>query len=53
MTKDGILVARHENEDFRVTDVADRPEFASRETRKTIDGIEVYGWFSRISRWPN
>jgi glycerophosphoryl diester phosphodiesterase len=46
MTKDGILVARHENEISGTTDVADRPEFASRETRKTIDGIEVDGWFT-------
>jgi glycerophosphoryl diester phosphodiesterase len=46
MTKEGILVARHENEISGTTDVADRPEFASRETSKTIDGIEVDGWFT-------
>ena len=27
-TKDGVLVARHENEISRTTDVADHPEFA-------------------------
>ncbi len=45
-TKDGILVARHENEISGTTDVADRPEFADRETTKLIDGREVTGWFT-------
>ena len=30
MTKDGVLVARHENEIGGTTDVADHPEFAGR-----------------------
>ena len=46
MTKDGVLVARHENEISGTTDVADHPEFASRKTEKTIDGVQVEGWFS-------
>jgi glycerophosphoryl diester phosphodiesterase len=46
MTKDGVLVARHENEISGTTDVADRPEFADRKTTKTIDGTEVTGWFT-------
>ncbi len=45
MTKDGVLVARHENEIGGTTDVGGRVEFAARETRKTIDGKEVSGWF--------
>ena len=45
-TKDGVLVARHENEISGTTDVADRPEFADRRTTKTIDGTEVTGWFT-------
>lgn len=45
-TKDGVLVARHENEIAGTTDVADRPEFASRRTTKTIDGIAFTGWFT-------
>ena len=45
-TKDGRLIARHENELGGTTDVADRPEFADRRTTKTIDGQEVTGWFS-------
>ena len=46
MTQDGALIARHENELSDSTDVATRPEFASRKTTKTIDGQRVIGWFS-------
>ena len=46
LTKDGVLVARHENEIGGTTDVADHPEFADRKTSKTIDGIEMSGWFT-------
>src|SRR5688572_30170036 len=46
VTSDGVLVARHENEISGTTDVADRPEFAGRQTTKTIDGREVTGWFA-------
>ncbi|QLC24984.1 glycerophosphodiester phosphodiesterase [Parasphingopyxis algicola] len=46
MTRDGILVARHENEISATTDIADRPEFADRRTTKTIDGRSVTGWFT-------
>lgn len=45
-TSDGVLVARHENEISGTTDVADRPEFADRETTKVIDGRTVSGWFT-------
>ncbi|MDQ1676739.1 MAG: glycerophosphoryl diester phosphodiesterase [Actinomycetota bacterium] len=45
-TKDGVLVARHENEIGGTTDVADHPEFAGRRTTKTIDGTAVTGWFT-------
>ncbi|MFC4060661.1 glycerophosphodiester phosphodiesterase [Planomonospora corallina] len=45
-TKDGVLVARHENEISGTTDVADHPEFADRRTTKTIDGRPVTGWFT-------
>lgn len=44
-TKDGVLVARHENAITDTTDVARRPEFSSRKTRKTIDGETQDGWF--------
>jgi glycerophosphoryl diester phosphodiesterase len=45
-TSDGVLVARHENEISGTTDVAEHPEFADRKTTKTIDGVEVTGWFT-------
>lgn len=45
VTKDNILVARHENEISGTTDVADRPEFAARRRSATIDGTLVSGWF--------
>ena len=55
-TKDGVLVARHENAiailnpDGSVreatTDIIDRPEFASRKTTKMIDGNAITGWFT-------
>ena len=45
-TKDGVLVARHENEIGGTTNVADAPAFASRKTTKAIDGIPVTGWFT-------
>lgn len=44
-TRDGVLVARHENEISGTTDVASRPEFASRKAGKVIDGEQVTGWF--------
>ncbi len=46
MTKDGVLVARHENEIGGTTDVADHPEFASRRATKVIDGTSIAGWFT-------
>lgn len=45
-TKDGVLVARHENDISHTTDVADHPEFADRKTTKVIDGREISGWFT-------
>ncbi len=46
MTKDGVLVARHENEISGTTDVALRREFATRKATKAIDGQSVTGWFT-------
>jgi len=45
-TRDGALVARHENEMSETTDVAAHPEFRDRRTTKTIDGRTVTGWFT-------
>ncbi|WP_026734927.1 glycerophosphodiester phosphodiesterase [Fischerella sp. PCC 9605] len=46
ITKDGILIARHENEISATTDVAIRPEFANRKTIKVVDGEAKNGWFT-------
>ncbi len=46
LTKDGVLVARHENAISETTDVASRAEFADRKTTKTIDGHKVTDWFT-------
>jgi glycerophosphoryl diester phosphodiesterase len=45
MTKDNILVCRHENEISGTTDVADHAEFADRRKAKSIDGVEAQGWW--------
>ena len=45
-TRDGVLIARHDpNLDFS-TDVAKRPEFASRKKTTTVDGETQTGWFA-------
>ncbi|HEY9850676.1 MAG TPA: glycerophosphodiester phosphodiesterase [Leptolyngbyaceae cyanobacterium] len=44
-TKNGVLIARHENEISETTDVAERAEFANRQTSKLIDGKLITGWF--------
>jgi glycerophosphoryl diester phosphodiesterase len=46
VTRDGVLVARHENEISATTDVAGHPEFAHRRATKRVDGVEVCGWFT-------
>ncbi|MCS6897125.1 MAG: hypothetical protein NZM29_04055, partial [Nitrospira sp.] len=46
MTKDGHLIARHDNVLDLTTDVSRRQEFADRETAKAVDGATVTGWFS-------
>lgn len=43
-TKDGYLIARHENEIGGTTDVADK--FPERKRTQMIDGQEVTGWFT-------
>jgi glycerophosphoryl diester phosphodiesterase len=46
MTRDGVLVARHEPEIGGTTDVADHPEFSSRRRTQVIDGETMDGWFT-------
>ena len=44
ITKDGVLIARHENEISGTTDVAEK--FPERRRARTIDGQLVEGWFA-------
>jgi glycerophosphoryl diester phosphodiesterase len=46
ISRDGVLIVRHENEIGGTTDVAARPEFADRRATKTIDGETLTGWFT-------
>ncbi|XP_041974004.1 glycerophosphodiester phosphodiesterase, periplasmic-like [Aricia agestis] len=46
MTKDGHIIARHENELSLSTDVAEREEFANRYRTQNINGVPTSGWFS-------
>lgn len=46
VTRDGALVARHENELSRTTDVATRPEFADRRTTRRVGRKKRTGWFA-------
>ena len=46
ITKDRVLIARHENEISQTTDIAEHPEFAHLKTTKVIDGETITGWFT-------
>lgn len=45
-TKDGVLIARHEPNITATTDVADRPEFATRKRTILVDGALESGFFA-------
>lgn len=49
ITKDGVLIARHENEIGGTTDVATK--FPDRKATKQIDGASVTGWFTEDFTW--
>jgi glycerophosphoryl diester phosphodiesterase len=59
ITKDGVLIARHEpmlgvvdpvtgevDASLTTTNVADKAEFSDRVTTKLVDGVSVTGWFA-------
>lgn len=46
VTKDLVLIARHETELSDTTDVAARAEFADRKRTKDVEGRMVSGWFA-------
>jgi glycerophosphoryl diester phosphodiesterase len=45
-TRDGVLICRHDLDLSKTTDIADRPEFADRRSRISINGKVVGGWFT-------
>ncbi len=46
MTKDGVLIARHEPLLGGTTDVSMRPEFVARRTTKVLDGVSTTDWYA-------
>ncbi|MCX7067626.1 MAG: glycerophosphodiester phosphodiesterase [Methylococcales bacterium] len=46
LTKDGYMIARHEPMIGGTTDVSNHPEFASRKTKRMVDGVEYNDWFA-------
>jgi glycerophosphoryl diester phosphodiesterase len=46
ISRDGVLVVRHESELSLSTDVATRPEFADRRSTREVDGQPCAGWFA-------
>ncbi|HEV7188249.1 MAG TPA: glycerophosphodiester phosphodiesterase family protein [Blastococcus sp.] len=46
VSRDGVLVVRHESELSLTTDVAVHAEFAGRRTTKEVDGAVRTGWFA-------
>ena len=46
ISRDGVLIVRHENEISGTTDIADHPEFANRRRDRTIDDQRLDGWFT-------
>jgi glycerophosphoryl diester phosphodiesterase len=46
VSRDGVLVVRHESELSLSTDVATRPDFADRRGTREIDGTRCAGWFA-------
>ncbi|PPI56163.1 glycerophosphodiester phosphodiesterase family protein [Rathayibacter toxicus] len=51
VTKDGIVVVRHDNELSGTTDIEQRLEYADRRTTKHVDGQDLTGWFSEDFTW--
>ncbi|UOG75666.1 glycerophosphodiester phosphodiesterase [Hymenobacter tibetensis] len=46
LTKDSVLICRHEPFLSGTTNVAELPQFASRKTTKVLDGVPVNDWFA-------
>lgn len=51
LSRDGVVVIRHEHDLSASTDVADRPEFAARRRRGFGEDGDVVGWFTEDFDW--
>lgn len=51
VSKDGVLVIRHDCEISETTNIAQIPQFAERKTSKIIDGVALNGWFAEDFTW--
>lgn len=51
VSRDGVLVVRHENELSGTTDVLDRPEFSDRRVTRVVDGRPASGCFAEDFAW--
>jgi glycerophosphoryl diester phosphodiesterase len=51
MSKDAVLVCRHENDISGTTNVADHPEFAERRRANSVDGVAKIGWWTEDFTW--
>lgn len=51
MTRDGVLVARHESNIAHSTDIARRPDFASLRATRAVEGLTQTGWFTEDLTW--
>ncbi len=52
ISRDGVLVVRHESELSWTTDVASRPEFAGRRTTRLVGDTPHTGWFAEDFTYP-
>jgi len=46
LTRDGVMIVRHENELSLTTDIAEREEFAGRRSERKLGGKSRVGWYS-------
>jgi len=50
-TKDGVLIARHEPNMIKTTNVDSLPQFANRKRKAVVDGVEEEGFFASDFTW--
>ena len=51
MSKDGYLILGHDLELSRVTDIANRPDFSTRQSVRNFNGVDYVGWWIDDFTW--